>query len=104
MLKRAAVGVVIVVVCLLGVRSLQADQYFPVGQISRGWANNDWSFMTAWNLTTGDLQVSPDWYDGEYLWMFDESSYAQWTALFIYDDGTGQTRELRWAYCQSHIQ
>ena len=98
-----ALGVVAILVCIL-VPQVNASQYFPVSQISRGYAINDWSFMTAWNLASGTQQVSSDWYNGAYLFYYDRPYYQQWIALFIYDDGTGQTRELAWSYSQQHIQ
>lgn len=104
MFKRVAIVIAIVGICLLGTVAVDANQYFPITQISRGWANSDWSFMTAWNLSTGYLQVSSDWYNGGYNWSWDQQGYNRWTALFVYDDGTGQTRELMWSYNAAFIQ
>ena len=98
------VACVAVILAGVMVSRVEADQYFPQGQICRGYAINDWSFMTAWNLATGWLQVSADWYNGAYSWEYTRPHYQQWIALFVYDDGTGQTRELAWSYSQVHIQ
>ncbi len=86
------------------VAETKANQYFPTQQVLRGWANNDWSFMTAWDLSTGALTQSPDWYNGEYLWRWTNVSYYHWIALFIYDDGSGRTQELTWYWIQPHVQ
>lgn len=98
-----AAGIAVVVACVL-VPQANANQYFTQLQYCRAQANNDWSFMTAWNLSTGVLQASPDWYNGVYSWGWYHYLHGQWIALFIYDDGTGQTRELEWSYSQVHIQ
>ncbi len=104
MLKRSIIVMSLVGCCLFGSLSASASQYFAVSQVCRGDAYSDWSFMTAWNLDTGSLQVSPNWYDDYYDWEWNESWYQDWTALFVYDVGTGQTRELKWSYVQPHVQ
>lgn len=99
--------IVALAVLVLGgvlVASTQASQYFTQLQYARAEAINDWSFMTAWNLSTGNLQASPDWYNGIYSWGWYHYLHHQWIARFVYDDGTGQTRELEWSYSQPHIQ
>lgn len=79
------------------------NQYFAESQPFIGYAKNDWSFMTAWNLNSGAFQVGPDWYNGNSTFTY-TLTYQQWIALFLYDDGTAQTRELRWAFRQPHVQ
>ncbi len=83
---------------------LTSSQYFSPTQVVRATAKKDWSFLTAWNLSTGALKVSPLWYNGDYSFTYDQDGYQQWIALFLYDDGTKQTRELRWSYRQVHVQ
>ncbi len=78
-------------------------QYFSDSQSALGYANKDWSFMTAWNLASGAFLVGPDWYNGTSTFTY-TLTYQQWIALFLYDDGTAQTRELRWSYRQPHVQ
>ena len=104
MFKKIAIVVGVVVVCLIGALSVKAEQHFTVGQPMRGYATYDWSFMSAWNLSGGELEVSPNWFNGEYVFWYNIPYYREWIALFIYDDGTKQTRELMWSYLQSHVQ
>ncbi len=84
--------------------SAPAGQTFASVQNAVGYANNDWSFMTAWNLNTGEFLISSDWYTGNKSFYYNLAAPFQWVALFIYDDGTVQTRELRWNYRQPHVQ
>ncbi len=78
-------------------------QTFASTQSALGTANRDWSFMTAWNLSTGLLEISPTWYNGSSTFVFTLSTANQWLALFLYDEGTAQTRELRWNYRQLYV-
>ncbi len=82
---------------------LVLNQYFSATQQMIGYAKKDWSFMTAWNLASGAFLVGPDWYNGNSTLNY-TLTYQEWIALFLYDDGTAQTRELRWSYRQSHVQ
>jgi len=67
-------------------------------------AVNKWAFLTAWNLATGVQSVSPSWYKGRSVWSHPVTAQQQWIARFVYDQGTGQTRELAWFYSQPHVQ
>ncbi|HPF99486.1 MAG TPA: hypothetical protein PLE77_05425 [Kiritimatiellia bacterium] len=98
------VGLVVAVFVGVGVSRVDATQYFTTQQSVRAYALNDWSFLTAWDLSNGQLQISPDWYNGTYVWNWTMQYHQHWFALFVYDDGTGQTRELCWVYSQDHIQ
>jgi hypothetical protein len=80
------------------------SQYFADSQPVRGTANRDWSFITAWNLSNGKLEVSSDWYTGDFTFDYTLNAYQQWLAVFLYDDGTAQTRELRWSYRQAYVR
>lgn len=77
---------------------------FDTSQPIAGTAVNRWSFMTAWNLTTGALSVSPSWQNGSYTWNHPADNYQQWIARFVYNQGTGKTAGLAWYYRQSHVQ
>ncbi|HPG01188.1 MAG TPA: CARDB domain-containing protein [Kiritimatiellia bacterium] len=77
---------------------------FDTSQPIAGSAVNRWSFMTAWNLTTGALSVSPSWQNGSYTWNHPADNYQQWIARFAYDQVTGQTTALAWYYRQAHVQ
>lgn len=103
---RSLLFAVVVTALLAGVFVPQAgaDQYFVTGQKVRANAVYDWSFLTAWDLYNGQLQASADWYNGVNEWSWTMGYHQHWFALFVYDDGTGQTRELCWAYSQDHIQ
>lgn len=68
-----------------------------------GWSDNSWSFMTAWNLSSGLLQVSPNWFSGRQLWTH-AAPKNQWIARFTYNQVTGQTAELAWYYSQWFVQ
>lgn len=98
-----ALGVVAILVCIL-VPQVNASQGFAVSEPVLGLAVSDWSFITAWDLSDGQLQASSDWFNGTYLWYYTQYDYYHWTARFVYDDGTGQTRELQWSYTQPHVQ
>jgi hypothetical protein len=102
MFRKLAFLMVILGVCTLGVMSVEANQYFSIHQAIQGTANNDWSFMTAWELSTGNVQVSASWYNGGFWFSWNQNYYYNWTALFMYDEGSGTTRELMWAYCQKY--
>ncbi len=94
----------IVVLLLAGLAvNANAVQYFNYSQPVNGYASSDWSFMTAWNLYTGEFKAGSDWYSGTYTLFYNLPNY-NWVALFVYDDGTQRTRELCWSWCQSHIQ
>ena len=77
---------------------------FDASQPIAGNAANRWSFMTAWNLTTGVQSVSPSWQNGSYTWNHPAAGYQQWIARFAYDQVTGKTTSLAWYYRQAHIQ
>lgn len=77
---------------------------FDTRQPITGWANNRWSFLTAWNLSTGALEVSPRWRNGYLTWEHTADAYQQWIARFVYDEGTGKTTAMAWFYRQSHVQ
>ncbi len=78
-------------------------QYFSESQSAIGYAKKDWSFMTAWNLASGAFLVGPDWYNKSSTFIYSLPE-RQWVAVFLYDDGTAQTRELRWSFRQPHVQ
>ncbi len=82
----------------------ELKQYFALTQPVIGYANKDWSFMTAWNLANGRLEISPHWYNGSSAFTYTLDTAYQWVAIFLYDEGTMQTRQLRWAHRQQHIQ
>ncbi len=82
----------------------RALQRFDTSQPITGWANNRWSFMSAWNLSTGALEVSPRWNNGPLTWNHTADAYQQWIARFVYDEVTGKTTALAWYFRQSHIQ
>lgn len=86
----------------LVVRSLGV--YFKEVQWIRGVADSAWAFMTAWNLTTGALNVSPSFRNSTYVWEHPTPGYQQWIARFIYNQGTGKTTGLAWYYRQAHVQ
>lgn len=77
---------------------------FSTNERAIGVTTRDWAFMTAWNLSTGQLQVSPSWHNGTHTWTYTRSGYGQWVARFIYRQSAGQTRELQWSYTQVHVQ
>lgn len=95
------VAVVLIALAVLSVTAahVQAFQSFANTQVARGYSNNDWSFMTAWDLADGDLVVSDPWFDGYALLEYYEHM-QHWTAQFIYDEGTGTTRELKWSWIE----
>ncbi len=84
--------------------AFQPAQRFDSTQLVSGLAVNRWSFMTAWNLATGSLAVSPRWWHGVYTWEHAASGHQQWIARFTYDESTGRTTSLAWYYRQSHVQ
>ena len=77
---------------------------FDASQPIAGSAVNRWSYMTAWNLVTGSLNVSPSWQNGSYTWNHPAEGGEQWIARFAYDQVTGKTTSLAWYYRQAHIQ
>lgn len=77
-------------------------QGFSKNQQISATADNDWSFMTCWNLGSGDLQMSSNWYNGRYSWNYALPDFMQWNAIFIYKSSTGKTQELMWSYCQPY--
>lgn len=79
-------------------------QRFDAAQPIAGYAVNRWSFMTAWNLSTGALEMSPRWRNGVQTWEHSAAGHQQWIARFSYDDTTGRTTALAWYYRQSHVQ
>ncbi len=80
------------------------SQRFADVEAALGSTANHWAFMTAWDLSSGELQVSPSWFNGEYIWNFNQPHYQHWVCKFIYDQATGATRELQWSFRQVHIQ
>lgn len=84
--------------------SAAANQQFHTAQPFAGRANNQWAFITAWNLASGGLEVSPNWYNGRHVWSHSTASLNQWIARFVYDQAAGKTRELAWYYSQVHVQ
>ncbi len=82
----------------------QPPHRFSTNERAIGVTTGDWAFMSAWNLSTGDLQVSPSWRDGTHTWPYTRSGHGQWIARFIYRQSAGQTRELQWSYTQVHVQ
>ncbi|HPG01186.1 MAG TPA: CARDB domain-containing protein [Kiritimatiellia bacterium] len=78
--------------------------YFKETQWIRGVADSAWAFMTAWNLSTGALNVSPSFRNTTYVWEHPTPGYQQWIARFVYNQGTGKTAGLAWYYRQSHVQ
>ena len=82
----------------------QPPHRFSTNERAIGTTTGDWAFMSVWNLSTGQLEVSPAWRDGTHTWTYGRSGYGQWMARFIYQQATGQTRELQWSYTQSHVQ
>ena len=95
-------GVLLVVALLAGV--VRANPIFNTTQPVAGYTVNRWSYMTAWNLSTGALSLSPSWYNGRNVWNHPVTSKQQWIARFVYDQSLGQTRELAWYYTQDHVQ
>lgn len=101
------IGFVFFAICMLsivpaaGVVRANPDLYSlqPVA----GWAENRWSFMTAWNLSSGQLEMSPAFYSGRQVWHHNAPK-TQWIGRFIYDQGTGRTSELAWFYSQWFAQ
>ena len=104
MFKKIAIVVGLMSVCLFGAMEADAWQMFAIDQPVTGEAGNDWSFMTAWNLSTGEFEVSTPWYNGYHTMWYNLDSWNEWVALFVYDDGLGETRELMWSYVQYHVQ
>jgi hypothetical protein len=100
-MNRFSKMLVVVLLVSAACAPLFASQTFSYSQPTRGQANNDWSFITTWNLSTGTTSISPDWYNGYYTHYYN-LPYINWVALFMYDDGTSQTRELCWAWCQTY--
>ena len=90
------------VALLLGVA--QANPLFNTTQPVAGYTTSRWAFLTAWNLSTGVQSVSASWYNGRSVWSHPVTAQQQWIARFVYDQGTGQTRELAWYYSQPHVQ
>lgn len=68
-----------------------------------GLAESSWSFMTAWNLSTGHLEISPTFYNERSVW-FHSAPKLQWIGRFIYDQSSGQTAELAWYYGDWFVQ
>ncbi len=91
-------------VLLLSGAGYALTQSFSVEERAIGTTQNTWAFMTAWNLSNGDLQFSRDWYNGTETWTFNQPYYRNWIAKFIYNKSAGQTRELQWSYTQEQIQ
>ena len=81
-----------------------ANQVFDATQPITGTSASRWAFMTAWNLSSGALLMSPTWYNGNSTWNHDASGTQQWIARFVYDQSAGQTRALAWYYRQDHVQ
>lgn len=73
-------------------------------QSIRGVTDSVWAFMTAWNLATGTLDVSPSFRNTTYAWDHPAPGYQQWIARFVYNQGTGKTTGLAWYYRQPHVQ
>ncbi len=104
MMRRVIMIVLLSAAVTAGPSALAQQPSFAVTESAIGFTQNAWSFMTAWNLSTGDLQVSGKWFNGSQAWNFNQPNLLQWVAKFIYDDATGSTRELQWTYTQPHIQ
>lgn len=81
-----------------------ANPQFNNNQTIAGRTTDRWTFMTAWNLSSGAFQVSPNWFNGRSVWSHAASTHTQWIARFVYDQTSGQTRELAWYYSQIHVQ
>lgn len=101
MIKRVMFLMMVVFVCVVG-RTL-ANPDMNATQPVAGSADNRWSFMTAWNLSTGRLDVSSNWYAGRLVWSH-PAPKTQWIARFVYDQPAGRTAELAWYYCQWFVQ
>lgn len=80
-----------------------ANPDFATTQGVAGWTANRWAYMTAWNLSSGALSVGSQWYNGRTV-MNHAVAKNQWIARFVYDQTTGQTRQLAWFYTQDHVQ
>lgn len=100
-MKKMAVVLGIVLMCLAGINA-NGSQWFSASQPTSGYSTGDWSYMSAWNLSSGSLEVSSAWYSGYLTFWYDASVSREWTALFVYDQGTGLTIELTWAYWQPY--
>lgn len=94
-------GLLLVTAFLLG--AADANPTIGTTQGIVGRTTSRWAFMTAWNLATGVQSVSPSWYNSTSVWNH-PAGQQQWIARFVYDQSTGQTRELAWFYGQPHVQ
>jgi len=97
----AVLGVMVLLLLLPCSKGANPD--FASSQGAAGWTANRWSYMTAWNLSSGALSVGTQWYNGRQV-MNHAVVKQQWIARFIYDQSTGQTRQLSWFYYQDHVQ
>lgn len=102
--KYALIFILAGFVLIAPMQSSSQPQRFAETERAMGNTNNDWAFMTAWDLTSGDLAVSPTWYNGDSVWNFDQPHLEHWIAKFIYDQISGSTRELQWSYTQEFVQ
>lgn len=92
-------------VLVMGVAfSANAQQSMSITQSIHGYSSGGWSFLTAWNLSTGAQQVSTGWYSGARRFEHSVSAWRQWIARFIYNQSTGRTAALAWYYDQPHFQ
>ncbi|HPG01185.1 MAG TPA: hypothetical protein PLE77_14095 [Kiritimatiellia bacterium] len=95
------IGLLLISVVFVG--ETHAGPTFSTSQIIIGVSYYRWMFMTAWNLSSGALYQSNTGYNGPSVFNH-PAPQQQWIARFIYDQTTGQTRELAWYYSQDHVQ
>lgn len=93
----------LLLISVVFVGETQAAPVWDTTQTIRGTSSYRWTFLTAWNLSSGALSQSQASYHGPF-WLNHPAPQQQWIARFIYDQSSGQTRELAWFYRQPHVQ
>ena len=93
----------LLLISVVFVGEAQAAPVFATTQTIDGYSIYRTAFLTAWNLSSGALSVSQTSYHGLF-WLDHPAPPQQWIARFIYDEGSGKTRELAWHYTQPHVQ
>jgi hypothetical protein len=104
MMKVQTIGMAALVLMLFTDAGNAQSQGFSSKERAIGITRFTWAFMTAWNLSNNDFQVSRNWYSGTETWTFQQPHHQNWIAKFIYHKDAGQTRELQWSYTQVFIQ
>ncbi len=100
---KKALSVALVLV-LVGAFSAHAQQGMQNRQSIHGVSSGGWSYLTAWNLSSGALQMSGSWWSGAHRFEHSAPYYREWIARFIYNQSTGRTAALAWFYAQPHVQ